>query len=360
MGFDTTRYLDWYMPRVRGLDGSINLHASGVPPLDLLPILASPPEGSPWSWAGAFEAALARWLGLAAEEVLYTPGATGGTLLTLLALARPGQGFLVEKPIYEPMLRQAERLGQVARLSRSWESRWSLDLLAAERALDPSVGVVLITEPHNPSGVFAPRDQVLELAHLCEARGAWLLVNEVYRGFSERESLHGQAPNLLVVSSLSKLFGAYAARLGWISGPPEVIARLRHAHLSFGMSGAPGAGVGLALMGQADALVAEARRRSAGAHLVDAWVKETPKVAWARPEGPGYGLLVLVGDIDDVALAEGLHQRHGVLLVPGTLFEQPGSLRISWLQASHAELDAGLAKVTEALALTDALAMDAS
>lgn len=353
MAFDTTQYLDWYIPRVRSDDGTINLHSSGMPPLDLEALLGALPGGNPWHWAAAFETELARWLGHPTGEVLYTPGGTGGTLLALLALGGAaqgrGSGFLVEQPIYEPMLRQAERLGPVQRLVRRPEDRWGIDLVAAERALGPDIGVVLITEPHNPSGVYAPREQILELAALAEARGAWVLVNEVYRGFGPRESLHGAAPNLLVVSSLSKLFGTYAARLGWLSGPPEALARCRHAHLNLGAPSAPGAAVGLQVLARADALLAEARRRAARLSVVDAWVQQTSGVSWVRPEGTGYGCLALPAGTDDRAFAERLNARHGVLVIPGALWEQPGSVRLSWLQAEEEALATGLSRLGEAL-----------
>lgn len=354
MDFSTVRYLDWYLPRMRRDDGALNLHASGVPPVDLNWALASEsiatlPGGNPWAWSHAFESALAGWLGIPAQEVLYTPGATGGTLLALLALGAPGQTLVVEQPVYEPMLRQAERLGPVRRLPRRPEAGWSIDLLAAERAILTDVGLVLITEPHNPSGVFSPREVVAELADLCAARGAILLVNEVYRGFSDRPSLHGLGPNVVVVASLSKLFGAYAARLGWLSGPPALVERCRRAHMAFGAQAAPGAAAGVALLGRAELLRQEARRRSAAVTQVDDWVQSTPGVSWVRPQGPGYGCLALPPGTDDLAFAERLHERHGVLTVPGSLWEQPGSLRISWLQASEEALRTGLGRLAEAL-----------
>ncbi|MDY0001914.1 MAG: pyridoxal phosphate-dependent aminotransferase [Polyangia bacterium] len=351
MDFSTARYLDWYLPRMRGGEGVINLHASGVPALDLGAALArgDAPLGDPWAWNRAFEAALSRWLDLPAEELVYTPGATGGNLLALLALGAPGKGFLVEQPVYEPMLRQAERLGPVRRLQRRPEAGWALDPGEAERAMGSDTGVVLVTEPHNPSGVFTPRERVAELSRVAESRGAILLVNEVYRGFSERPSLHGLAPNLLVVSSLSKLFGAYSARLGWISGPAALVDRCRRAHLTFGPQSGAGAAAGLSILERAEELRAEARRRSSAVSLVDDWVASTPGVSWVRPQGPGYGCLALPPGTEDIPFAERLHERHGVLTVPGSLWEQPGSLRISWLQSSEEDLGTGLGRLAAAL-----------
>ncbi len=348
MAFEDADYLSWYVPRVRGAHDAINLHSSGVPPLDFDGL--TPTGGNAWALAPAFEEALASWLGHPCAELVYVPGATGGTLLALLTFARPGAGFLVEEPIYEPMRRQAERLGPVARLPRSAANRWELDLETAARQITDETAAVLITEPHNPSGVFAPREQVLALAELAARRGAILLINEVYRGWSDRPSYHGTAENVVVVSSLSKLFGAYAARLGWLSGSPDRVQRLRTGLLNYSMPAAPSAGLGLAMLERADDLVAEARRRAALVEPVDAWVRETPGVSWWRPDGAGYGCVALPEGIDDHAFVERLQTERGVLVIPGSLWEVPGSLRLSWLQTDRPDLERGLEQLASALA----------
>ena len=333
MRFDRDRYLEWYLPRFRETSPPpINLHASGVQALtpEALP---PPATGDPWSLPGRFEEALAAWLELPAEEVLFTPGATGGNLLAALALAGPGAEVLVEAPIYEPMFLHAARIGPFRRLHRTGSEGWTLPGDAAD-AVREGTGLVIITEPHNPSGRFSPRATVEALAQAAARVGAYLLINEVYRDFSDRPSYHGLGPNVVVVSSLSKLLGAYWARLGWLSAAPEVIERLRWAHLNLGMPASPAAATGLAVLARADGL-RDAARRTAQTFLplVDAWVRETPGVSWSPPQGPGFGCLELPPGTDDMAVAETLLRQEGVLVIPGTLFEAPGTLRIAWLQA---------------------------
>jgi aspartate/methionine/tyrosine aminotransferase len=347
MSFDQNEYLSWYMPRVRSHDGSINLHSSGVVALD--PRELDIAFGDPWTAVSRFEAGLATWLGLSQEEVVYTPGGTSGTLLALLTLAEPGSHLVVERPIYEPMLRQAERLGHTDRLTRRLESQWRLPLEDAEELITDETSVVMITEPHNPSGCFAPSQDVIELAALCGHHGASLIINEVYRGFCDRPSYHGMAENIVVVSSLSKLFGAYWARLGWLSAPTPVTKKLRLAHMTMGMPAAPNAEVGLAILARADALRQRAiEASSAGRAMVQELVARTPCLSWQPPQGPGYGCVQLPDGADDVAFAELLHKRDGVLLVPGSFFDAPGTLRLSWLQ-SGAALEAGLELLGRAL-----------
>jgi len=342
--FHENKYLNWYIPHIRWGKELVNLHASGMP--SLAPEgLQKPVPGDPWTLPQRLEASLARWLGLKAEEVVFTPGATGGTLLALLTLGGPDSRILVEQPIYEPMLRQAQRLGPVQRLKRTYETGWQLPLDEISMMMRGKTSVIVITEPHNPSGICAPREQVMELAGMADRLGAVLLVNEVYRGFSQTPSYSGAAPNLVVVSSLSKFFGTYWARLGWLSGSEEMALKLRSGHRNMGHPSAPGAALGLNVMKEANEYAFRALEK-AGKPLaiVDKWVRETPNIDWHLPQGPGFGTVRLPEGVDDMTLAGRLYNKRGVLLVPGTLFEIPGTVRISWLAAGD-RLDEGLKAV---------------
>lgn len=332
MRFDRDRYLEWYLPRFRGTEPPpINLHASGVPALTPED-LPQPAGGDPWALPARFEEALAAWLDIPAGEVIFTPGATGGNLLAALSLAEPGAEVLVEAPIYEPMHLQATRIGPCRGLRRRASDGWALGPDAGD-AVQSETGLVIITEPHNPSGRFSPRSDVEGLAKAASDVGAYLLINEVYRGFSDRPSYHGLGPNVVVVSSLSKLLGAYWARLGWLSGATDVIDRLRWAHMNMGMPASPAAGMGLAVLSRAEELREKARRAARDPlPEVDAWVRATPGIAWSPPQGPGFGCVELPPGTDDMALAETLLRKEGVLVIPGTLFDAPETLRLSWLQ----------------------------
>jgi DNA-binding transcriptional MocR family regulator len=116
-----------------------------------------------------------------------------------------------------------------------------------------------------------------------------------------------------------------------------------------GMPSSSAAEAGLYVLRHIDSLRSEAQRIARwGLAIVDAWVKCTSGVSWHPPMGPGFGCIKIPAHIDDIELAERLHDREGVLLVPGTLFEVPGTLRASWLQAGTG-LEEGLKKLGRAL-----------
>jgi len=186
---------------------------------------------------------------------------------------------------------------------------------------------------------------VLALAGRCAEAGAVLLINEVYRGFSDSPGYHGAADNIVVVNSLSKLCGTYRARLGWLSASPDNAAQLRRAHWNLGAPSAPGAAVGLTVMDRITELEQRARAAVRGGRAtVAGWVEATTGLSWHDPV-VGFGCVRLPEGVDDLALAERLHADHGVLVIPGSLWEAPGTLRIGWLGAGDG-LEPGLARIT--------------
>ena len=81
-------------------------------------------------------------------------------------------------------------------------------------AVTPRTRLIVVTNLHNPSGVRTPDATLLELAKIAEARGAYLLVDEVYAPFDDlpedgvfRTSARKLGPNVLAVSSLTKCYG---------------------------------------------------------------------------------------------------------------------------------------------------------
>ena len=163
--------------------------------------------------------------------------------------------------------------------------------------------------------------------------GARVLVNEVYRGFGDSRSYHGEAENLVVVSSLSKLFGAYWARVGRLSASEPIARLLRVARLNVSAPSGPNAAVGLLLLEQASQRGQWARERMQDGLLkVDQMVRETG-LSWHPPDSAGFGCIRLPEDADDEAFAEGLLREGNALVVPGSMFRLPGTVRLSWVHA---------------------------
>src|SRR5258708_27764742 len=101
---------------------------------------------------------------------------------------------------------------------------WEPDADEVRAAIAPGTKLVVVTNPHNPTGhVLSEQARTLIAARAAEV-GAWLLSDEVYQG-AERtgpgtRSTSGASAKAIFVHGLSKAYGLPGLRLGWLVGPP--------------------------------------------------------------------------------------------------------------------------------------------
>ncbi len=171
--------------------------------------------------------------GVAPEQVVPAAGTSGANVLAFLTLLEPGDEVVVEQPTYEPLLAALDLVGaKVRRFPRRFEDGYRLDLDGLRTSLTAGSGrvkLVVITNPHNPSGVAAPPEEMAAAAEIASAAGAWMLVDEVYRDilFEDAPPSHVHlGPHVLATSSLTKSYGLSGLRCGWVLAAPELAGRL--------------------------------------------------------------------------------------------------------------------------------------
>src|SRR4051812_22129467 len=98
--------------------------------------------------------AIARRYGVAADRVTTGSGTSGANFLVFAALLEPGDDVLVERPGYDPLLGAARMFGaNTIRFDRRVEDGFAVDPALVERAMTPRTRIVVLTTPHNPTGV---------------------------------------------------------------------------------------------------------------------------------------------------------------------------------------------------------------
>ncbi|MFP3578451.1 aminotransferase class I/II-fold pyridoxal phosphate-dependent enzyme [Arthrobacter sp. fls2-241-R2A-200] len=177
-----------------------------------------------------------RFYGLAVNpetEVLVTTGATEAIAAALLAFVQPGDEVLTFEPFYD---------SYGAIIAMSGATHVTAPLLAPDFLPDPEVladvfssrtKIVLLNNPHNPTGAVFPRQVLERIVALAAAHGALIISDEVYEHltFDARHipiaSLPGAAERTLTISSAGKTFSFTGWKIGWLTGPEHLVAAVR-------------------------------------------------------------------------------------------------------------------------------------
>jgi aspartate/methionine/tyrosine aminotransferase len=277
-------------------------------------------------------AAVAARYAVPEAEVLSVLGTSMGLFLASAAILQPGDRVLVEAPTYEPLRAAPRAVGaELVPFPRRRESGWRLEPEVIRDAWVPGVKMVLVSDLHNPTG-RTPGDEALEaVAREAEARGACLLVDEVYRDF--RPGPVGTARRLggsvMTVSSLTKVYGLGPIRAGWVLGPPGPIARMRSIlNVMYAVDPLPAVPYVRAGLRQADRLRERAlARAAAGWSTVAAWAAEREFPRVHPPDGGIHAWFELPPGLTGTEAAARLLRDHRVGVVPGRFFGDDSGLR---------------------------------
>jgi len=164
------------------------------------------------------------------EQIVITPGSATALQLVLNLMVSDGDAVVIPDPAY-PSTHNLVRLlgGKVLQIAVNEDSSWQLTEELLEEHWNDAINAVLLASPSNPTGTILEDVQLQKIADFCEAKGVFLLVDEIYHGL-----VYGQAPktavslndNTFVINSFSKFYGMTGWRVGWIVSPKAYLEDL--------------------------------------------------------------------------------------------------------------------------------------
>lgn len=117
------------------------------------------------------------------EAVLFLPGVVTGFNLAAHAVTLPGDGILIQTPIYYPMLRVPGNTGctlDQMELTRRSDGQYEIDFDAFEATITDRTRIFLLCNPHNPVGRVFRRDELERMAEICLRRNVILCSDEIH------------------------------------------------------------------------------------------------------------------------------------------------------------------------------------
>lgn len=278
--------------------------------------------------------------GASIDEVLVTVGAAEANMSVVQSLVEPGDRVIVMEPGYRQVWGTLRNLGaEPVSFHLDPNQGWRPDLDAFDEMVTPGTRLIALTNPNNPTGTIlteGERDRIIAAA----ARvGAWLLVDEVYRGTElwtdeETPSFWGRYDRVVVTNSLSKAYGLPGLRLGWVLAPRTLIAeawrRHEYATISTGMLSMVLADIALT-PGRREAILKRNRFYTrSGIKLVQNWVSAHQNMLHlVQPEATALAFVRYAMPVDSIEMARLIKDRADVLVAAGDHFGVPNHLRIT-------------------------------
>jgi N-succinyldiaminopimelate aminotransferase len=167
------------------------------------------------------------------REVLVTAGATEAIAATVLALVDHGDEVVTLEPFYDAYGAVIGLAGGRHRTVPLRGPDFRVDADELRAAFSSRTRLVIVNDPHNPTGTLldeATRESLVALAHEFDAI---LVTDEVYEHVVfdgvphvPLSTLPGASDRTITVSSGGKTFNATGWKIGWLSGPAALVAQI--------------------------------------------------------------------------------------------------------------------------------------
>jgi aspartate/methionine/tyrosine aminotransferase len=288
------------------------------------------------------EAIASMYPGAGVDHIEVTNGGSEANFITIFNLIEPGDEVVMLVPNYMQTWGLSRAFGGTVREWRLVEDqaagKWRVDLGALERLVTPQTRLIVICNPNNPTGARLSAADLDAIARVADRHGAWILSDEVYRGAEidgvETPSMWGRSPRAIITSGLSKAYGLPGLRIGWIAGPPSLIATLwsYHDYVTIAPGALSDRLARIALQPQRRAQLFERTRGILRRNLplIEAWLGEAGGFTWIPPEAGAIIYVRYAHPINSTTLVTRLREEKSVLIVPGDHFGMDGFLRLGF------------------------------
>ncbi len=299
------------------------------------------------------------------EEIIIVNGGTEGIYLALGAILEPGDEVILIDPTYvgysEPI-----RLfgGRVRYVPVRVEEGYQPKIEDVKKVVSPLTKAFILLSPDNPTGRIVTEEFVSDLVKLAREHDFWIIFDAVYKHITYGrqtpwvDAYPGARERTITVHSFSKEASIPGFRLGYVTGPPEVIEAMEK--IKQYVSLAPDTPGQIAMIkfyenGIKERYLNEVviptykKRRD---FMYKAIQEYLPEAKTTLPEGAFYFFVDLRPYLeamgrDDEEFANRLLYRKSVVVIPGKYFGEMGRghVRMTFVSESEERIEEGLKRM---------------
>ncbi|EMO90042.1 aminotransferase, class I/II [Leptospira noguchii str. 1993005606] len=172
--------------------------------------------------------------GLDADRILVTTG-TGEALYILFhILCKKDSVVSYFSPAFQALYEIPKMIGtrlEAISLLENLDKNSSLSVNLIHQLFQKGKDLAVFNHPHNPSGLSLDRNSIEMIQQAAHLHKGWILFDEHYRFLDFQNDLSwtgaGLTEHTVSTGSITKCFGVMGLRIGWMTGPKELIEKAR-------------------------------------------------------------------------------------------------------------------------------------
>jgi aspartate/methionine/tyrosine aminotransferase len=290
--------------------------------------------------AEGLRAAIAEMQDVDIDTVQVLTGASEALLILMWMAAEAGANVVLPQPGYPPFSALPESLGiEIRYYAVRKENDFRIDLEEIKQLVDRNTKLILMNNPHNPTGATISDTELDSLHEFTASREIQLVSDEVYhpiyhvqhQGQGTRSA--ARLPHATVIHDFSKAFPLAGVRTGWmIEHDSKRRERYWNARTYFSISNNT-AGELLAeiAMRRRDVVLGKTQETASRnlRQLVAFMSEHRETLGWIPPRGGMTAFPWLVSGENSRAFCQAAAEQ-GILLAPGDCWDAPAHFRLGF------------------------------
>ncbi len=177
------------------------------------------------------------WL-VSPDNVIASSGAKQSLYNVLVSIIDPQDEVIILAPYWVSYPEMVKMVYGRPVIVKPEDGTFQPSLEEVERAVSSYTKAIIVNSPNNPSGTVYSADLIAALVELCERKGIYLIMDDIYHklvfdgirppspyAFTDKNI---ETTKIIVINSISKLYGMTGFRIGWAVASRALVAVMKN------------------------------------------------------------------------------------------------------------------------------------
>jgi cystathionine beta-lyase len=132
------------------------------------------------------------------EWICFSPGIVTALNIAVLTFSKPGDKIIVQPPVYHPFFSAIKNHNRqlVTNPLKLINGRYSMDFDNLRVKIEPKVKMLILCNPHNPTGNAWKKEELAKLTDICIKHNIIILSDEIHSDLVYKGHLHSPTATL--------------------------------------------------------------------------------------------------------------------------------------------------------------------